>query len=204
MNYADAKAQCASDGAGLPIPRSGLVSLFLNKQFNAISRKPFKDAENQFIASQFPEKDIWLGISDINTEGTWMAEDGSVLNYFNWNSGEPNNQGNEDAVHIYGNAGGKWNDVAESSLKNVVCVYAVPEFCIYATSGRGNNTLCDNPAWPGTPIAVNRNDYQVATFASEFTDQRVCISDLPLFFDLETDKVQLKSTDTDGVSKIFS
>ena len=135
-----------------------------------------------------------------------MAEDGSVLNYFNWNSGEPNdNKGKEDAVHIKGDTeAGKWNDVPEYILKNVVCVYAVPEFCIYATSGRDNNTLCDSPLWPGTPIAVNRNDYQVATFASEFTDQRVCISDLPLFFDLETDKVQLKSTDTDGVSKIFS
>ena len=131
-----------------------------------------------------------------------MAEDGSVLNYFNWNSGEPNNQESEDAVHIRGNTddgAAKWDFGYESSLKNVVCVYAVPEFCIYATSGKDINTLCakDPENWPGAPIAVNRNDYQVATIASSFTDQRVCISDLPL----KTDKVQLKSTDTDGVSR---
>ena len=96
--------------------------------FSTISRKPFKAAENDFIASQFPVGGIWLGINDNDTEGTWVAEDGSALNYFNWHSGEPNGGGNENAAHIFepriridGDA--TWNDSGESALNNVLCIF---------------------------------------------------------------------------------
>ena len=107
-----------------------------------------------------------------------MAEDSSVLNYFKWNSGEPNNEGNEDAVHIIGN--GYWNDNQESGSFNVVCVFVVPEYCIHATSGDNLDTLCAKDRvrsgdWQGGAVDVNRNGNQVATISAGFTDQRVCI-----------------------------
>ena len=43
---------------------------------------------------------FWLGARDDIIEGIWMwSADGSVLNYTDWNPGEPNNyDGNEDCL----------------------------------------------------------------------------------------------------------
>ncbi|KAM5238004.1 CD209 antigen-like protein C [Ctenodactylus gundi] len=52
----------------------------------------------------------WMGLSDLNQEGTWLWVDGSHL-WFSfkkyWNDGEPNNIGEEDCVEFKGNG---WND----------------------------------------------------------------------------------------------
>ncbi|MCE5348065.1 MAG: gliding motility-associated C-terminal domain-containing protein [Bacteroidales bacterium] len=61
----------------------------------------------------------WLGASDEASEGTWKwiegPENGSVLSYTNWNTGEPNNSGgNEDYAQFLTN--GKWNDLSSSNI----------------------------------------------------------------------------------------
>ena len=56
-NYRDAQAQCVSDGANLAVPRS--------------------NAENNFIAGLIPNKQIWIGINDIDEEGIYVTVDGS-------------------------------------------------------------------------------------------------------------------------------
>lgn len=52
----------------------------------------------------------WMGLSDLNKEGTWNWVDGSPL-FFRfmkyWNEGEPNNHGEEDCVEFKGDG---WND----------------------------------------------------------------------------------------------
>ncbi|KAI4040048.1 C-type lectin domain family 4 member M [Homo sapiens] len=52
----------------------------------------------------------WMGLSDLNQEGTWQWVDGSPLSpsfQRYWNSGEPNNSGNEDCAEFSGSG---WND----------------------------------------------------------------------------------------------
>lgn len=113
MNYANAKAQCESDGASLAVPRS--------------------QAENDFIVSLIPNKHIWIGINDIDDEGTFVAVDGLDIPYTNWNqltSKEPNNyQHNngmdEDGVHIEGPLNGLWNDRMVTDKLRFICVYKI-------------------------------------------------------------------------------
>lgn len=73
----------------------------------------------------------WIGGSDAESEGTWKwvtgPENGTIFwnggingnspNFANWNSNEPNNQGNEDYAHVtapgVGNSG-SWNDLSNT------------------------------------------------------------------------------------------
>ena len=52
----------------------------------------------------------WLGLTDEENEGQWRWLNGEAFSYSNWAPNEPNNQGgNEDYVHMYGDAF-SWND----------------------------------------------------------------------------------------------
>lgn len=63
----------------------------------------------------------WIGGSDSETEGTWKwvtgPEAGTVMNYTFWNTGEPNQQGDEDYAHITQpgiGIRGSWNDLSNT------------------------------------------------------------------------------------------
>ncbi len=64
---------------------------------------------------------VWIGLNDVAEEGefVWVSGDTSV--YRNWDTGEPNNIGNEDYIEMYGSAAssstqfGKWNDASNSN-----------------------------------------------------------------------------------------
>nr|XP_057156504.1 C-type lectin domain family 4 member M [Pan paniscus] len=72
-----------------------------------------KSAEEQnFLQLQTSRSNrfSWMGLSDLNQEGTWQWVDGSPLSpsfQRYWNSGEPNNSGNEDCAEFSGSG---WND----------------------------------------------------------------------------------------------
>ena len=73
-------------------------------------------AENDFVSSQVGE--IWIGLTDAATEGTFVWENGEPVTYVNWRVDEPNNSGNEDYTEMYDD--GEWNDLADNSWERYV------------------------------------------------------------------------------------
>lgn len=70
-------------------------------------------AVNTLLTNNLPSGGGWIGFTDQASEGTFVWVDGSPVTYTNWNTGEPNNVGNEDYTILTGT--GKWNDLPASS-----------------------------------------------------------------------------------------
>ena len=62
----------------------------------------------------------WIGINDIDNEGTFIWADGTEVTYTGWPIGEPNNSGNEDCTHMY--TTGYWNDRA-CTYDQITCYF---------------------------------------------------------------------------------
>ena len=107
MTKADAKAQCAKDGATLPMP--------LSKEENDFYRGLHTSGD-----------DIWLGISDEATEGVWVRDDGTEQpsSFMDWHSSQPNigSQGETEDGAIISLADDKWHDVSLTRTFQVICV----------------------------------------------------------------------------------
>ena len=63
----------------------------------------------------------YTGLHDTITERNFTWTDGTATNYFNWKTGEPNNQGNEDCVTVYDT--GLWYDFGCSTLGYFICKF---------------------------------------------------------------------------------
>ena len=64
---------------------------------------------------------IWIGYNDIEHEGNFTWIDGSGEgNYTNWNTGEPNNSGEQDCTQLKGYLN-TWDDAFCSSTRWFVC-----------------------------------------------------------------------------------
>lgn len=62
--------------------------------------------------------DMWTGVTDRVSEGTFFKVTTGLATYLPWLSGEPNNQGNEDCVEL---VGGGMNDESCSHSRVSVC-----------------------------------------------------------------------------------
>nr|XP_060625019.1 mannose-binding protein-like [Anolis sagrei ordinatus]XP_060625020.1 mannose-binding protein-like [Anolis sagrei ordinatus]XP_060625021.1 mannose-binding protein-like [Anolis sagrei ordinatus]XP_060625022.1 mannose-binding protein-like [Anolis sagrei ordinatus]XP_060625023.1 mannose-binding protein-like [Anolis sagrei ordinatus]XP_060625024.1 mannose-binding protein-like [Anolis sagrei ordinatus] len=83
---------------------------------------PKNEAENRALTEMVKKnyKYAFLGINDIQTEGTFVDLNGAPLRYTNWKSGEPNDYNdNEDCVIVLDNQ--LWNDFN--------CEHKSPIFC---------------------------------------------------------------------------
>ncbi len=79
-------------------------------------------AENEWLRQQVANLGVsnpWIGLNDIGTEGLFLWTDGTVPTYTNWNSGEPNNAGNEDCAQLLNT--GKWNDLQCATAQSILC-----------------------------------------------------------------------------------
>ncbi|KAM4636292.1 uncharacterized protein O3C94_017464 isoform 1-T1 [Discoglossus pictus] len=105
VSYNEAKSSCSNAGGQMAEPRNV--------------------EENQAlltIAVQYG-KIMWLGINDIQTEGSFRYLDGASISYSNWNTGEPNNShGAENCVVMLVN--GLWNDGNCDSKLLTVCEFS--------------------------------------------------------------------------------
>ena len=66
------------------------------------------EEEDTLLTGLFTMSRCWIGLNDRDNEGTFTWADGTEVTYTRWNSGEPNNVGNEDCTHKHNN--GYWND----------------------------------------------------------------------------------------------
>ena len=125
-------------------------------------------AENNFITPKLGGQG-WIGASDATVEGEWFwetgpesgtqfwsgASSGSVVGgeYNNWDSGEPNNSGNEDYGHFLTN--GEWNDfvINNANIKGYVVEYG--------GDGTGNDGFGTLQAVPLEITVNNVNDAPV-------------------------------------------
>ncbi|XP_022777811.1 lysyl oxidase homolog 2-like [Stylophora pistillata] len=103
-SWSGSQATCATLGASLPSIHS--------------------QEENVYIQSLHGGDHSWLGLSDRNTEGTFVWSDGSQFNFHYWASHQPNNFHDEDCVHTLGvlkNHKYRWNDVNCSDCHKFTC-----------------------------------------------------------------------------------
>ena len=110
---------------------AGVVKSFLDAQ--QVCREatgqlasPCSAAENEAVTQlvRAQNKQAYLSMSDIATEGMFTYPTGESLVYSNWASGEPNNNNDgqpENCVEIYPE--GKWNDVPCSRELLVICEF---------------------------------------------------------------------------------
>ena len=103
-SWNNGQSRCAALGANLPSVHS--------------------QEENVFLQNLHNGENGWLGLSDINSEGTFVWSDGTRFDFHYWATNQPNNFRNEDCVHTLGTLPAhrfKWNDVNCSSCHKYSC-----------------------------------------------------------------------------------
>ena len=69
----------------------------------------------------------WIGLDDIEEEGTFVWQDGTPTDYTAWANNEPNDSNGEDCGHIANWAGGLWNDIPCKTEMPYICRYPTAE-----------------------------------------------------------------------------
>ncbi|KAK9962753.1 hypothetical protein ABG768_008105 [Culter alburnus] len=81
--------------------------------------------ENDFLLGLLPSfsTQTWSGAHDGEQDGQWLWTDGTVIDYTNWCSGDPNNYGGpENCVEINWTSNRCWNDARCSTQMGYICV----------------------------------------------------------------------------------
>ena len=126
------------------------------------------------------DRDLWLGINDKETEGTWMNDLGDQQFFFNWRNNEPgNNKGrDEDNVEMIlsgddsangGPFNGLWNDKYNNPISRynqnnnnmVVCTFVLPGSEPESECGYGWEA---HDTFDGRKcLQVNKGEYKIQT-----------------------------------------
>ncbi|CAH1238978.1 SNED1 [Branchiostoma lanceolatum] len=100
LSYPDARASCVRDGAELFNIHSRADNEWLTRVLRQWQRRTGK------------RRDVWLGLTDEDTEGTFAWEDGTAFDatgYTNWDEGAPAaNTGLRDCVFMSKRHGWRW------------------------------------------------------------------------------------------------
>lgn len=77
-----------------------------------------------------PDEQVWLGVNDMMTEGTWKDQTGSSIRYKNWDtsnsrSPQPDGGQSQNCVVLSGASRGKWSDEDCRNEKPSVCQFNI-------------------------------------------------------------------------------
>ncbi len=77
--------------------------------------------ENNFIINNFQQQygEIWIGLSDVESEGDWQWTTGEPFTYENWDDGEPNGGYDENYAQMLWSS--RWGDAAPLVNFRFVC-----------------------------------------------------------------------------------
>ncbi|XP_058864268.1 CD209 antigen-like protein B isoform X3 [Acipenser ruthenus] len=77
------------------------------------------EEELKYLQDKGPAKELWLGLSDSDNEGTWKWLDGRVVEKRLWHKGEPNNYENNEDCGLLSN--GLLNDLTCEAKVHWIC-----------------------------------------------------------------------------------
>jgi len=77
--------------------------------------------EHDFIYGLSYDGHLWIGMTDVVSEGDFVWSDGSAVDYTNWHSGQPGGGDVENCGFISGGWDGDWDDNRCSNKLGVVC-----------------------------------------------------------------------------------
>ncbi|KAK6466136.1 CD209 antigen-like protein D [Huso huso] len=77
------------------------------------------DEELKYLQDKGPAKELWLGLSDSDNEGTWKWLGGRVVEKRLWHKGEPNNYQNNEDCGLLSN--GLLNDLMCEAKVHWIC-----------------------------------------------------------------------------------
>ena len=82
----------------------------------------YTEENDDLVAFFHPTVTFWIGLRDEDHNRSWTWEDGSLLDYTQWYSWEPNNHdGNEYCVSVDRRFGRGWNDAPCGTQLPFVC-----------------------------------------------------------------------------------
>ncbi|XP_069770759.1 macrophage mannose receptor 1 [Narcine bancroftii] len=84
---------------------------------NDISERNFLLYTSEILSDKSPN--FWIGMYR-NIEGAWLWLDNSVVDFVNWNKGEPSDHQREDCVEMFSGSG-TWNNAPCTVYKNYIC-----------------------------------------------------------------------------------
>ncbi|XP_055006255.1 asialoglycoprotein receptor 2-like [Boleophthalmus pectinirostris] len=83
--------------------------------------------EEQAFVSKLTFQNVWIGLTDRETEGVWKWVNGEAVNTTHWRPNQPDNWGEEDCGEISFDK--LWNDRDCSEKKHFVCEKQIPGVC---------------------------------------------------------------------------
>lgn len=93
------------------------------KNFKSNLTSIHSEAENKFIREKVASSNkYWIGLNNLRDNSVFEWNDGSTKSFTKWNTGEPNNKGEENCTEVVDRGTGEWNDLnCSSQNRGYVC-----------------------------------------------------------------------------------
>ncbi|KPP61382.1 tetranectin-like [Scleropages formosus] len=111
--YHTASEDCIAKGGTLSVP---------------VTREENEQLHNYVRMTLGPKEQVWLGVNDMSTEGSWIDQTGSTVRYKNWDSRvtpQPDGGPVQNCAVLSSAASGKWFDENCRDEKASVCEFNI-------------------------------------------------------------------------------